>query len=39
MDLDARLSFAYVMNKMTSDILGDNRVVGPAMALFSALLA
>jgi len=37
MDLDARLSFAYVMNKMTSDILGDSRVVGPAMALFSAL--
>jgi len=37
MDLDARLSFAYVMNKMMSGSLGDNRVLGPAMALFSAL--
>ncbi|MFH1738495.1 MAG: serine hydrolase, partial [bacterium] len=39
MDLDAKLSLAYAMNKMTSDILGDNRVVGPAMALYFALMS
>jgi len=38
MDLDARLSFAYVMNKMTVGTLGDNRVVGPAMALYSKIM-
>ncbi len=39
MDLDAKMSFAYVMNRMTSDILGDNRVAGPAIALFSEMMA
>jgi hypothetical protein len=37
MDLDAKVGFAYVMNKMNSGALGDRRVVGPAMALFSGL--
>jgi CubicO group peptidase (beta-lactamase class C family) len=37
MDLDAKLCFAYVMNKMTTGTLGDSRVAGPAMALISAL--
>lgn len=39
MDLDARMSFAYVMNRMTSDLIGDNRVGGPAIALFSQMMA
>jgi len=34
-DLDARLSFSYVMNKLGP--LEDTRAVGPAMALFAAL--
>lgn len=37
-DLDARMSFAYVMNKMTAGSLGDTRVVGPAMALLMAMM-
>ena len=36
-DLDARVSFSYVMNKMSSNTLGDRRVLGPAMALFGSL--
>jgi CubicO group peptidase (beta-lactamase class C family) len=36
-DLDARMSFAYVMNKMANSAVGDNRIVGPAMALYSAM--
>lgn len=39
MDLDAKMSFAYVMNKMSSDVLGDNRVTGPAMALYSVMMS
>jgi CubicO group peptidase (beta-lactamase class C family) len=39
MDLDAKMSFAYVMNKMSSDVLGDNRVTGPAMALYSEMIS
>jgi CubicO group peptidase (beta-lactamase class C family) len=39
MDLDAKMSFAYVMNKMSSDILGDNRVAGPAIALYSEMIS
>jgi len=39
MDPDARLSFAYVMNKMNSGTLGDNRIVGPTMALFSEIIS
>lgn len=39
MDLDAKMSFAYVMNRMTSDLIGDNRVAGPAIALFSEMMS
>ena len=39
MDLDAKLSFSYVMNRMTSDTVGDNRAAGPAMALFSEIIS
>jgi CubicO group peptidase (beta-lactamase class C family) len=39
MDLDAKMSFAYVMNRMTSDVLGDNRVNGPAIALYSEMMS
>ncbi len=38
MDLDSNMSFAYVMNQMTAGTLGDNRVLGPAMALYSAIM-
>lgn len=34
-DLDARLSFSYVMNKLGP--LEDTRAIGPAMALFTSL--
>lgn len=37
MDLDAKLSFAYVMNKMDSSITGDTSVIGLATALYAAL--
>ena len=36
-DLDARLAFAYVMNKMGATTLGDPRGFAMAMALFAAL--
>jgi len=36
-DLDAKLSFAYVMNKMSSTVMGDTRVTGPATALYMAI--
>jgi len=36
-DLDARLGFAYVMNRMGATTLGDTRAFGPALALFTAL--
>jgi len=36
-DLDARLSFSYVMNKMGSGTTGDTRAFGPAMALYGSL--
>jgi CubicO group peptidase (beta-lactamase class C family) len=36
-DLDARLSFSYVMNKMSANTMGDRRVFGPALALYSVL--
>jgi CubicO group peptidase (beta-lactamase class C family) len=39
MDLDSNMSFAYVMNQMTAGTLGDNRVLGPAMALYSAIMS
>jgi CubicO group peptidase (beta-lactamase class C family) len=36
-DLDARVSFSYVMNKMSANTMGDKRVFGPAMALYGCL--
>jgi CubicO group peptidase (beta-lactamase class C family) len=39
MDLDAKMCFAYVMNRMTSDLVGDTRVTGPAIALFSEMMS
>ncbi len=36
-DLDARLSWAYVMNKMSPGTVGDTRVVGTLAALYAAL--
>lgn len=36
-DLDARLSWAYVMNRMSPGTTGDSRAIGPAGALYSAL--
>jgi CubicO group peptidase (beta-lactamase class C family) len=36
-DPDARVSFSYVMNRMSAGTLGDGRVVGPALALYDAL--
>lgn len=37
MDIDARLSYAYVMNKMGNSIGGDPRVVPLIMALYQGL--
>ena len=36
-DLDARLGFAYVMNKMGATTMGDTRGFGPAMATYAAV--
>jgi CubicO group peptidase (beta-lactamase class C family) len=36
-DLDARVGFSYVMNRMSPTTLGDTRAFGPAAALFAAL--
>jgi CubicO group peptidase (beta-lactamase class C family) len=36
-DLDARVSFSYVMNKMSANTMGDRRVFGPAVALYGCL--
>jgi CubicO group peptidase (beta-lactamase class C family) len=36
-DLDAHLSWAYVMNKMSPGTTGDMRAAGPLMALYAAL--
>ncbi len=36
-DLDARLSFSYVMNKMGSGTMGDLRAFVPTQALFDSL--
>jgi len=35
-DLDARLSWAYVMNKMRAGLTGDTRSAGLATALYAA---
>ena len=36
-DLDAKMSIAYVMNKMTVTLTGDERIMGLSFALFSSL--
>jgi CubicO group peptidase (beta-lactamase class C family) len=36
-DRDARVSWAYVMNKMSPGTTGDTRAAGPLMALYAAL--
>jgi len=36
-DLDARVSWAYVMNKMSPGTTGDTRAAGPLMALYASL--
>jgi len=36
-DLDAKLSFSYVMNKMTSELTGDIRTIRLVRALYKAL--
>ena len=38
-DLDAKMSIAYVMNKMTVTLTGDERIMGLSAALFSSLNA
>jgi CubicO group peptidase (beta-lactamase class C family) len=38
-DLDARVSIAYVMNRMEANLLGDVRGGGLAMATFNCLAA
>jgi CubicO group peptidase (beta-lactamase class C family) len=38
-DLDARVSWAYVMNKMSPGTTGDSRAAGPLAALYGALSA
>ena len=36
-DLDARVSWAYVMNKMSPGTTGDSRAAGMLAALYAAL--
>jgi len=36
-DLDLRMSFAYVMNKMTNTTTGDFRAAGPLLATYVGL--
>ena len=36
-DLDANLSFAYVMNRMGAGTVGDMRSAGPLMATYAAI--
>lgn len=36
-DLDAKLAFSYVMNRMGATTMGDPRGFGAAMGLFAAL--
>lgn len=36
-DLDARISFSYVMNLMTTGTMGDKRSIRPARALYESL--
>jgi CubicO group peptidase (beta-lactamase class C family) len=37
MDLDAKISFSYVMNKMAANVLGDIRAASLVMALYASL--
>jgi CubicO group peptidase (beta-lactamase class C family) len=36
-DMDARVSWAYVMNKMSPGTTGDTRIAGPLAALYTSL--
>jgi CubicO group peptidase (beta-lactamase class C family) len=36
-DLDARVSWAYIMNRMTPGTTGDSRAAGPLAALYASL--
>jgi CubicO group peptidase (beta-lactamase class C family) len=36
-DLDARMTFAYVMNRMGAGTVGDTRSAGPLMATYAAI--
>jgi hypothetical protein len=36
-DLDASMSFAYVMNRMGAGTVGDLRSAGPLMATYAAI--
>jgi CubicO group peptidase (beta-lactamase class C family) len=38
-DMDAKLSFSYVMNKMGNSTTGDPRGAGPLLAMYGALMA
>ena len=38
-DMDAKLSFSYVMNKMNETTTGDPRGAGPLLATYGALMA
>jgi hypothetical protein len=36
-DLDAQMTFAYVMNRMGAGTVGDLRSAGPLMATYGAI--
>ena len=36
-DLDANLTYAYMMNKMAVQLVGDLRAAGPLMATYAAI--
>ena len=38
-DMDAKLSFSYVMNKMNETTTGDPRGAGPLLATYGALMS
>ncbi len=38
-DMEANMSFSYVMNKMADTTTGDPRGAGPLMATYMALMA
>ena len=37
MDIDAKLSYSYVMNKMSGDLIGDSRILPIAGALYQSI--